>query len=130
MIDKKIGWRIRATATRIFPELDNRIGVLYLVAKTYPGVILENTGTPLMILLDPRWDTKIRLTAGLETESDHFLVMKYRKNQDPTDQRFRNVFKVAIDNRKPNVLIFHPILHDTKTFKHLLLDDLGITMSW
>jgi len=136
MVDKKLQWRILTTTTLIFPEHDNIIGAFFLMAKTQRGVILENTGIPLMITIrqvvafDPCWDSKIRLTDGLETESDHFLVMKYQKNQDPTVQPFRNVFKVAIDDRKPNVLVSHPKLPDVETFKHMFLDDLEVTLSW
>jgi len=136
-MEKNVECKIRATMKLIFPERDSEIGAFYLVAKTHPGVIIENTGIPLMILIrqdvafDPRRDSNIRLiTDVLETESDHFLMIKYKKNLDPTPQRLRNIFKISIDDRKPNVLAVHPKLSDAEIFKRRLLDDLRVTLSW
>jgi len=137
--DQKIEWQHSVTKSRVFPDRDDQITGLFVMARTSRGVILENTGLPMLIMLrqvvDPlsrRDSSTIRLPAGLETESDQMLVLKYRKKQDLSDQLVRNVFKVKIDNWRPNPPLLSRQLNlvNSGTFASSLLDDSRTSLKW
>jgi len=88
------------------------------VAKTSTegGQLLDTSGVAVLVLLadgtepssgssasanpDPK---KVRLPADIETESEEFLVLRYKNKQVPGESQDRQVFKVEDDRSKANL---------------------------
>jgi len=104
------------------------------------GKLVENTGIALILILnnhifglDQMQDTNLRLPGAIETESDHFLVLRYQKKKNQADPVERKVSKVQIDVQKANPVAllneYNNINIDSEIFLRNELQDLSATIT-
>jgi len=101
------------------------------------GKFVEKTGLALILILnddfsrlDQIQDTNLRLPGVIETESDHFLVLRYQKKTNQADPVKRKFSKVEIAVRKPNPLTLYDNNNvDSETFRRNVIQDLSATIT-
>jgi len=81
--------------------------------------------------VDQTQDNNFRLPGAIETESDHFLLLRYQKKKNQADPIERKVSKVEIDVRKTNPLaLYHNNNNiDAETFRRNVIQDLSATLT-